>query len=85
VLLHGTEAEGGGRRCDQGRIVFHHNLPAFLASRMSWLKHPVLRKRQAMQPPAISPLPTLTPIKLRSPFTATDVDDDELINPDDLE
>jgi type IV secretion system protein VirD4 len=69
---------------DEDIIVFYHNLPAFLAQRMSWLKHPVLRKRQAMRPPELSELPPLTPIALRSPQTPTDADDD-LLNPEDLE
>jgi type IV secretion system protein VirD4 len=69
---------------DEDIIVFHHNLPPFLARRMSWLEHPVLRQRHAMRAPELSPLPLLTPLKLRSPFTATDVDD-ELLNPGDFE
>jgi type IV secretion system protein VirD4 len=69
---------------DEDMIVFHHNLPPFLAQRMNWLEHPVLRKREAMPPPELSPLPSLTPIKLRSLFTAPDVDD-ELLNPGDFE
>jgi type IV secretory pathway TraG/TraD family ATPase VirD4 len=67
---------------DEDIIVFHHNLPPFLAQRMSWLKHPVLRKRHAIPPPAVSSLPLLTPLHLRSPLSP--VDDDELMNPDDL-
>jgi type IV secretory pathway TraG/TraD family ATPase VirD4 len=69
---------------DEDIIVFHHNVPPFLAQRMSWLKHPILRQRQAMQAPAISRLPPLTPITLRSVLTHTDADD-ELMNPGDLE
>jgi hypothetical protein len=61
-------------------LVFHHNLPAFRARRMNWLEHPVLRERQAMRPPALSPLPPLTRLELRSlqttPFDAF-VDPDE--------
>jgi hypothetical protein len=68
---------------DEDIIVFHHNLPPFLAQRMSWLKHPILRQRQAMRPPALSQLPPLTPIELRSPLIPSDADD-ELLNPDDL-
>jgi type IV secretion system protein VirD4 len=68
---------------DEDIIVFHHNLPPFLARRMSWLEHPILRKRKAMEPPQLSPLPPLTPIELRSPQTQGDEDDD-LLNPDDL-
>jgi type IV secretion system protein VirD4 len=68
---------------DSDILVFHHNLPPFRARRMNWLEHPVLRDRQAMRPPALSPLPQLTPLALRSPLTPTD--DDELLNPDDLE
>jgi type IV secretion system protein VirD4 len=62
-------------------IVFHHNLPPFRARRMNWLEHPVLRDRQAMRPPALSCLPPLTPIELRS--SSTPNADDELMNPDD--
>ena len=69
---------------DEDIIVFYHNLPPFLAQRMSWLKHPVLRKRQAMKPATLPLLPPLTPLKLRSPFSVTEIDDDALINPDDL-
>jgi type IV secretion system protein VirD4 len=69
---------------DEDMIVFHHNLPPFLARRMSWLEHPVLRKRKAMEPPPLSALPPLTPIALRSPHAVAD-DDDELLNPDDFE
>ena len=63
-------------------IVFHHNLPPFRARRMNWLEYQVLRDRQAMRPPALSPLPQLTPIAPHSPHTPAD--DDELMNPDDL-
>jgi type IV secretory pathway TraG/TraD family ATPase VirD4 len=66
---------------DSDIIVFHHNLPAFRARRMNWLEHPILRQRQAMQPPAVSALPPLTPLELRFPFTPADADDD-LMNPD---
>jgi type IV secretion system protein VirD4 len=69
---------------DEDMIVFHHNLPPFLAQRMSWLEHPVLRKRKAMEPPPLSALPPLTPIDLRSPHAVAD-DDDDLLNPDDFE
>jgi type IV secretion system protein VirD4 len=65
---------------DSDILVFHHNLPAFRARRMNWLEHPVLRERQAMRPPALSPLPPLTRLELRSlqttPFDAF-VDPDE--------
>jgi type IV secretion system protein VirD4 len=69
---------------DYDIIVFHHNLPPFKARRMSWLGHPVLRKRQAKEPPVLSPLPPLTPLHLRSPLNPAD-DDDELMNPGDFE
>jgi type IV secretion system protein VirD4 len=69
---------------DEDILVFHHNLPSFLARRMSWLEHPILRQRHAMRAPELSRLPLLTTLKLRSPFTATDVDD-ELLNPGDFE
>jgi type IV secretion system protein VirD4 len=65
-------------------IVFHHNLPPFRARRMNWLEHPVLRQRQAKEPPKLSPLPPLTPIALRFPLTPAD-HDDELTNPGDFE
>jgi type IV secretion system protein VirD4 len=68
---------------DEDIILFHHNLPPFLAQRMSWLKHPILRRRHSMRPPELSELPPLTPIELRSPLTPGD-EDDELLNPDDL-
>jgi type IV secretion system protein VirD4 len=64
-------------------IVFHHNLPPFRAQRMNWLEHPVLRERQAKQTPALSALPPLTPLALRSLLTTAD--DDELTNPGDFE
>lgn len=67
---------------DEDIIVFHHNLPPFLAQRMSWFKHPILRQRQAMEPPPVSPLPQLTPLDLRASHS---VADDELTNPDDYE
>jgi type IV secretory pathway TraG/TraD family ATPase VirD4 len=69
---------------DEDIIVFHHNLPPFLARRMSWLEHQVLRDRQAKKPPALSPLPPLTPIDLRSPRAPADADD-SLTNPGDFE
>jgi hypothetical protein len=69
---------------DEDVCIFYHNLPPFLTKRMSCLGHPVLRQRQAMPLPAVSPLPPLTPITLRSPLSPLD-DDDELMNPDDFE
>jgi type IV secretion system protein VirD4 len=63
-------------------IVFHHNLPPFRARRMNWMEHQVLRDRQALMPPALSGLPPLTPIELRSAVAPTA--DDELMNPDDI-
>jgi type IV secretion system protein VirD4 len=60
-------------------LVFHHNLPPFRARRMNWLEHSILKQRQAMRPPALSPLPPLTPIELRSLHP---VDVDDLMNPD---
>jgi type IV secretion system protein VirD4 len=68
---------------DEDIILFHHNLPPFLARRLSWLKHPILRRRHAMRPPELAELPPLTPIELRSPLTPGD-EDDELLNPEDL-
>jgi type IV secretion system protein VirD4 len=53
-------------------LVSHHNLPWFRARRMNWLEHPILRQRQAMQPPILAPLPPLTSLELRSlPTTPT--------------
>jgi len=69
---------------DSDIIVFHHNLPPFRAQRMNWLEHPILRKRQAEKPPTLSPLPSLTPIELRTPLTPADADD-ALTNPGDFE
>jgi type IV secretion system protein VirD4 len=69
---------------DYDIIVFHHNLPPFKARCMNWLEHPVLRERQAKKPPALSPLPPLTPIELRSLLAPTN-NDDELTNPGDFE
>jgi type IV secretory pathway TraG/TraD family ATPase VirD4 len=69
---------------DSDILVFHHNLPPFKARRMNWLEHPVLRQRQAKEPPALSPLPPLTPLTLRSPNTPTDADD-TLMNTGDFE
>jgi hypothetical protein len=65
-------------------MVFHHNLPPFRARRMNWLEHPILKQRQAMRPPALSGLPPLTPLVLRSPLTLAD-HDDEITNPGDFE
>jgi type IV secretory pathway TraG/TraD family ATPase VirD4 len=62
-------------------IVFHHNLPPFRARRMNWLEHQVLRDRQALMPPALSDLPPLTPVELRSNSTPNA---EELMNPDDI-
>jgi type IV secretion system protein VirD4 len=64
---------------DPDVIVFHHNLPPFRARRMNWLEHSILTQRQAMKPPARSPLPPLTRIALRSLHTRVS---DDLINPD---
>jgi type IV secretory pathway TraG/TraD family ATPase VirD4 len=69
---------------DEDMLVFHHNLPPFTAARMNWLEHPILRQRQATAPPALSPLPSLTPLALRSPFTPSTLDDG-LMNPGDFE
>ena len=69
---------------DSDILVFHHNLPPFRARRMNWLEHPVLRDRQAKQPPTLSPLPPLTPLELHSLLTPTNTDDG-LTNPGDFE
>jgi hypothetical protein len=57
-------------------------LPPFRARRMNWMEHQVLWDRQALMPPALSGLPPLTPIELRSAVAPTA--DDELMNPDDI-
>jgi type IV secretion system protein VirD4 len=64
---------------DADILVFHHNLPAFRARRMNWMEHPVLRERQVKRPPALSPLPPLTPIALRR---VQSLPTDDLMNPD---
>ena len=69
---------------DSDILVFHHNFPPFRARRMNWLEHPILRKRHTMPPPALSPLPPLTPIEIRSPLTSGDADD-TFMNPGDFE
>src|SRR4029453_5756159 len=56
-------------------LVFHHNLPPFLARRMTWREYPFLRERQAKKTPILSPLPPLTPIELRSILVPTKNDD----------
>jgi type IV secretory pathway TraG/TraD family ATPase VirD4 len=45
---------------DEDIIGFHRQLPPFMAKRMDWRQFPVLRERQAMPPPELSPLPELT-------------------------
>jgi type IV secretion system protein VirD4 len=45
---------------DERIIGFHRQLPPFLATRMDWRRFPILRERQAMPPPELSPLPELT-------------------------
>jgi type IV secretion system protein VirD4 len=69
---------------DEDMLVFHHNLPPFKARRMNWLEHPVLRARQEKAPPPLSPLPPLTPIKLRTQLIPA-VEGDALTNPGDFE
>jgi hypothetical protein len=44
---------------DEKIIGFHRQLPPFLATRMDWRQFSVLRERQTMPPPALSPLPEL--------------------------
>ena len=66
-------------------LVFHHDLPAFHARRMNWMEHPLLREREAMKPPPLEPLPSLTPIELRSANTLAEADVDDPINPGDFE
>jgi type IV secretion system protein VirD4 len=69
---------------DEDIIVFHHNLPPFLAQRMNWLEHPILKARHALPPPQLSALPPLTPVKPRSPLSPADAGD-ALTNPGDFE
>jgi type IV secretory pathway TraG/TraD family ATPase VirD4 len=69
---------------DSDILVFHHNFPPFRARRMNWLEHPILRKRHTMPPHALSPLPPLTLIEIRSPLTSGDADD-TFMNPGDFE
>jgi type IV secretory pathway TraG/TraD family ATPase VirD4 len=45
---------------DEDIIGFHRQLPPFMTKRMGWRQYPILRKRQAMPPPVLSPLPDLT-------------------------
>ena len=77
---------------DEDMIVFHHKVPPFLARRMSWLKHPILRERQAMRPPPLSQLPPLDPFTLAADsqelgnhHATTSADSEGLINPGDFE
>jgi type IV secretion system protein VirD4 len=42
---------------DEDIIVYHRQLPPIRATRMDWRHFPVLRARQAIPPPALSPLP----------------------------
>jgi type IV secretion system protein VirD4 len=44
---------------DEDIIGFHRQLPPFTAKRMDWRHFPVLRERQAIPPPVLSPLPEL--------------------------
>jgi type IV secretory pathway TraG/TraD family ATPase VirD4 len=44
---------------DERIIGFHRQLPPFLETRMDWRHFPVLRERQAIPPPVLSPLPEL--------------------------
>jgi type IV secretion system protein VirD4 len=44
---------------DEKIIGFHRQLPPFLATRMDWRHFPVLKERQAIPPPELSPLPDL--------------------------
>ena len=44
---------------DEQIIGFHRQLPPFLETRMDWRPLPILRERQAIPPPALSPLPKL--------------------------
>jgi type IV secretion system protein VirD4 len=47
---------------DEDIIGFHRQLPPFRAKRMDWRRFPVLKERQAMQPPTLSVLPELAEI-----------------------
>jgi type IV secretory pathway TraG/TraD family ATPase VirD4 len=44
---------------DEQIIGFHRQLPPFLGTRMGWQRFPLLRKRQAIPLPTLSPLPEL--------------------------
>jgi type IV secretory pathway TraG/TraD family ATPase VirD4 len=44
---------------DEQIIGFHRQLPPFLETRMDWRHFPLLRKRQVLPPPELSPLPDL--------------------------
>ena len=44
---------------DEDIIGFHQQLPPFLETRMDWRHFPLLKERQVMPPPALSPLPEL--------------------------
>jgi type IV secretion system protein VirD4 len=44
---------------DEDIIGYHRQLPPFTAKRMDWRHFPVLRERQAVLPPELSPLPEL--------------------------
>jgi type IV secretion system protein VirD4 len=44
---------------DEQIIDFHRQLPPFLGTRMDWRRFLVLKERQAMPPPELSPLPNL--------------------------
>jgi type IV secretion system protein VirD4 len=44
---------------DEDIIAFHRQIPPFTAKRMDWRRFPLLRERQQIPPPALSPLPEL--------------------------
>ena len=50
---------------------------------MNWLEHPVLKQRQAKQPPALG-APAAHPTSTPPPLTPADTDD-ALTNPGDFE
>jgi type IV secretion system protein VirD4 len=70
-------------------VAFHRNNRALKLKRMDPLEHPLLVKRRSILPPPVKELPPVTEDKLRTTQFAGNQqsldEDDELINPDDLE
>jgi type IV secretion system protein VirD4 len=68
-------------------ISFHRQLPPFRAKRMDWRRYPLLRERQAIPPPKLSPLPTrdlALPLlgQVVNSFPTGFIDPDALLDPD---